>query len=139
VAVFDHDLPIDDDGIHLVSARGVHEIWRQVAHGRGVDWRERRTAQIHEHDVGTLALLERADLVVPTERRGAFDGGHAQHAPGRHCLWIRVRILFNSAVSFISLKRLWLLLPGARSDPRPTLPPADWNAMAGGTIPYIIQ
>ena len=47
-------------------------------------------------------------------------------------------ILLKSAVACISLNMLWLLLPGAWSEPRATSPPASRKTFAGGTIPSMI-
>jgi len=65
---------------------------------------------------GALADPQRADLVGPADRRRALDRGHPRSTRQAGITsGSAKRILLNSAVSFISLKMLWQLLPGMRS------------------------
>ena len=71
--------PVHDHGVHVGRVGEV----RQARH-RHVRRIEVRLAHVHQHDVGLLARLERAELIVETEGAGGADRRHLQHLARRH-------------------------------------------------------
>lgn len=91
-AVIEDDLAVDDHGVH-VSRPAEHQEGLERA---GI---EQVTPVVHrdEHQVGSLADGQAADLVVPLQAPGGDPGRHRQGAGRRHHRVVRVHLVVRLA------------------------------------------